>query len=120
MAVMVAVTDSAEGEYAFTFAGQEAQRLGTELVVVNLTLGTLDTSGAPEGVPTRISDRRSGLDQAETVLAALDEAGDTIDRLVIGVRRRSPVAKAVVGSTSQRLLLEADVPVLAVKVPRNH
>ena len=37
-------------------------------------------------------------------------------RLVIGLRRRSAVGKLVLGSVSQRILLDATVPVLAVHV----
>ena len=50
----------------------------------------------------------------EAVLAEVDRAGAT--RLVIGLRRRSAVGKAILGSMAQQLLLTSPVPVLAVKV----
>jgi nucleotide-binding universal stress UspA family protein len=39
------------------------------------------------------------------------------DVLVIGARRRSPVGKAFLGSVTQTVILDADVPVLVVKGP---
>ncbi|RAF01774.1 universal stress protein, partial [Burkholderia multivorans] len=51
---------------------------------------------------------------AEAVLDELEERDD-IARLVIGMKRRSRVGKALMGSVSQRLLLDSPVPVLAVK-----
>jgi nucleotide-binding universal stress UspA family protein len=49
------------------------------------------------------------LDEVDAVRASV---------LVIGARHRSPVGKAFLGSVSQRLILEAEVPVLVVKPPR--
>ncbi len=116
--VVVAVTDSAEGEHALAHAFTEAQRLGSDLVVVNLKLGPLDVSGAPEGLRMEVVDRRGRRSPGDAVLDVLRQRAGTVDRLVIGVRRRSPVGKAVLGSLSQELLMDADVPVVAVKLPR--
>lgn len=54
---------------------------------------------------------------ADTLLEACRGRGVTL--LVIGLRRRSRVGKLLLGSTAQRLLLEAPVPVLAVKAPES-
>ncbi|HEY5822693.1 MAG TPA: universal stress protein [Propionibacteriaceae bacterium] len=61
---------------------------------------------------------RQGPDDRDPVDAVLDQISTDagIQRLVIGIRRRSPVGKALLGSISQRLLLECPIPVLAVKV----
>jgi nucleotide-binding universal stress UspA family protein len=37
--------------------------------------------------------------------------------LVIGIRHRSAVGKLLMGSAAQRILLDVDCPVLAVKTP---
>ncbi|GAA4831982.1 universal stress protein [Saccharopolyspora rosea] len=115
MSVVVAVPDSAEGRTALEAAVAEAARLDTDLVVVNLGLSPLDA--VPEGVPVTVVDRegRSARDPADAVLDEIDRR--PVDRLVIGIRRRSPVGKALLGSVSQRLLLDSPVPVLAVKPP---
>lgn len=117
MTVLVAVADSKEGRQALNAAVAEAQQLATDLVVVNLALGALDTGSIPTGLDHEVVERH-GREDADPVEAVLDEleARPGVTRLVIGLRKRSPIGKAVLGSTSQRLLLESPVPVLAVKL----
>jgi nucleotide-binding universal stress UspA family protein len=117
MAVMVAVPDSAEGRRALEAGVAESRQLDTDLVIVNLTLHALDMSSIPADLPYTVVERH-GKGPAEAVLDALDDHAK-IDRLVICVARRTPVGKAMLGSVSQRLLLEAEVPVVAVKLPAN-
>ena len=54
-----------------------------------------------------------GKDPVRDVLDMAEEMD--ADLIVIGIRRRTPVGKLVLGSNSQSILLEADHPVLAVK-----
>lgn len=116
MSVMVAVSDSPEGTTALYAAAAEAQRLDTDLLVVNLALHPVEVDQLPAEVKVRVLERR-GKDDRDPVDAVLDEIGQHgASRLVIGVKRRSPVGKAILGSVSQRLLLESPVPVLAVKL----
>jgi nucleotide-binding universal stress UspA family protein len=100
---------------ALSAAAAEAELLATDLVVVNLTLGLLEASQVPGRAEVTVVDAASDRDPAEVVLEEI-EARD-VTRLVIGLKRRSPVGKALLGSVSQRLLLEAPVPVVAVKLP---
>lgn len=115
MPVIAAVPDSPEGDAAIHAAVDEARRLGTGLVIVNLGLRPLDTTGLPDELPVQVLDRhgRDDRDPADAVLEEVDSQGAV--RLVIGVKRRSRVGKALLGSVSQRLLLESPIPVLAVK-----
>ena len=67
-----------------------------------------------------IADERTLLpDGLELVEAAEDlvsvaESHDA-ELIVIGLRRRTPVGKLILGSNAQRILLDASCPVLAVK-----
>lgn len=51
---------------------------------------------------------------AEALLAAADERDGEL--IIVGIRRRSRVGKAFLGSTAQDVLLGADCPVLGIKV----
>ncbi len=66
------------------------------------------------GAGVEVDVRRSmGADVGDQVLAvAADVAADLV---VIGLRRRTPVGKLLMGSVAQRILLGAECAVLAVK-----
>jgi len=116
MSVLVAVPDSPEGLAALAAGVTEAELLGTDLIVMNLALKPLDTSSIPNGTHVKVLERagKSDRDPAEAVLDEIKE--HDISRVVIGIKRRTPVGKAVLGSVSQRLLLDSPVPVIAVKL----
>ncbi len=116
MTVLVAAADGREGGTALSAGAAEATLLDTDLVVLNLTLSPIDVTGLPENLKTTVLERKGpgDRDPADAVLDEIRDHGG-IQRLVIGMKRRSPLSKALLGSVSQRLLLESPVPVLAVK-----
>jgi nucleotide-binding universal stress UspA family protein len=115
MVVMVAVPGTVEGQHALVAAVDEAARLGLGLVVLNLTLTPIDESLLPDGMSVELIDASAG-SPTDAVLRAIEARGD-VDRLVVCLKRRSPVGKVFLGSLSQDLLLHAEVPILAVKLP---
>ena len=120
MPIIAAVSQDREGRLALAEGLDEARRLNDELVAVNLgvtevDLGNLDTDGVRITVvdhPAR--DKESA---ADVILSEIEAHHAT--RLIIGVKRRTPVGKAILGSFSQQLLLHAPIPVLAVKLPED-
>lgn len=68
------------------------------------------------GVDATVDHADHGADLVSTFGALVERTGASL--VVIGLRRRSPVGKLVMGSDAQRLLLELDAPVLAVKPAR--
>lgn len=71
----------------------------------------LAVSGVPHSVEVR-----TGRDPVDEIVTLADES--KVQLIVIGLRRRNPVGKLLTGSTAQRILLDADCPVLAVKAAR--
>lgn len=127
MSIVVAYVNNEHGEAALEAGITGATALGTGLVVVNATKGdaavdpryagpdavrSLDERLAEVGVEHEIR-QVMGRDLAELVLEIVDEIDAQM--LVIGLRKRTPVGKLLLGSTAQRLLLDCPVPVLAVK-----
>jgi nucleotide-binding universal stress UspA family protein/TctA family transporter len=127
MTVVVGWTADARGRAALVRAAHEAHVHGEPLVVVNATSGTATVddrfAGADDVAEVRALLDSLGVeaevrqpvvrDIPEAVLAVAEEVDASL--LVIGVRHRSPVGKLLMGSTAQRILLDARCPVLAVK-----
>ncbi len=132
MKVLVGFITSPEGEAALEAAISEAKlRDATLLVVHSLIGGGRDEDKMPEytvalrdvaarleseGVDHQIRELVRGNSPGDDLLRFA--ADESVDLIVIGVRRRSPVGKLVLGSNAQDVLLGADCPVLAVK-PRS-
>ena len=116
MSICVAVTDNKEGASALEAAALEAGRLGVQLVAVNLTSSDLDTSKIAQEVhyDVVVPHGPNDLDEVEQVLKVIEDHPE-VTLLVVGVRKRSPIGKAVLGSIPQRLILDATVPVLSVR-----
>jgi nucleotide-binding universal stress UspA family protein len=127
-AVVVGYVPSPEGEAALEQGILEARLRGTRLLVVNNTRGdslvddrfvqggpveALQSRLAALDVPTELRQPNEGRDVAEE----LDLIATEVDAelVVIGLRRRSPVGKLLLGSAASRILLTATRPVLTVK-----
>lgn len=69
-----------------------------------------------EGTGTTLRREQGSSDLADDLVGAAERS--SADLIVIGLRRRSPVGKLILGSNAQRILLDAPCPVLAVKPER--
>ena len=88
------------------FDAQEAQRFEEELGRVQQDL---DDAGVEHEVRALVR----GNEPAEDLVEVAEESDGKL--IVIGLRRRTPIGKLILGSNAQRILLEATCPVLAVK-----
>lgn len=128
--VVVGYVPKPEGEAALVSAIAEAKLRGVKLVVVNSHRGgqEFDTDAATKAA-TDLDAVRARLDESgvsydlRQLVRGFEPAEDLIsiaeanaaELIVIGLRRRSPVGKLILGSNAQRILLDARCPVLAVK-----
>ncbi|MPZ63581.1 MAG: universal stress protein [Propionibacteriales bacterium] len=128
--IVVGYVPKPEGRAALQRAIEEARLRDARLIVVNSHRGGRDSEredvleseaeleevgkqikGA--GVEHEVRQLVRGLDPADDLVSVAEELGATL--LVIGLRRRTPVGKLILGSNAQKVLLDAACPVLAVK-----
>jgi nucleotide-binding universal stress UspA family protein len=128
MTILVAYAPRPEGQAALDKGMEIAARRQERLVVVNAIPGGShdDPSRADAQDVERVENllAASGLDaefkQFIRGKSAVSEIEDLVDSLqvsllVIGLRKRSPVGKLILGSVAQDILLSVPCPVLAVK-----
>ncbi|HOT55668.1 MAG TPA: universal stress protein [Ornithinibacter sp.] len=130
MTIVVGFVPTKEGRAALSRAVEEARLRQSKLVVINSNRGGRDydddTSQTAEAELQRVTDelRGDGLElEVRQLVRGNEPAEDLIavandtdaDLIVVGLRRRTPVGKLILGSNAQRILLDAPCAVLAVK-----
>lgn len=131
MSIVVGFLPTPEGTAALDAARQEARVRSVPLVIVNVAfprhglhhqeqeeandaaLKKLEAELTAAGTNYRLIHPVGDFDPAEEILQAA--ATEDVELIVLGLRRRTPVGKMLLGSTAQRVLLQADCPVLSVK-----
>jgi nucleotide-binding universal stress UspA family protein len=130
--IVVGYTPTPAGRAALVAAAGVAGERKQPLVVVNSSRGdalvdpgfaqpadldwvstTLEEAGVEFSIRQFVRRREA----SDEVLDALEETGAEL--CVIGIRRRTAVGKALLGSNAHRILMDAPCPVLAVKAA-NH
>lgn len=135
MTVLLAYAPTSAGLAAARAAAEEAKRRGSEDVTIVSVLRTRAATPPPapvsgvsaeqeldavaedlvrQGLRVNVEHESSG-DVVEYIKAVAERVKPSV--VVIGLRRRTAVGKLLLGSTSQRLLLELDYPIVAVKAP---
>ena len=134
MSVVVGYVPTKEGRAALRRACEESLLRRTKLIVINSSRGGKDfdadearrfeeelviiqTQLDEAGVEHEVRQLVRGNEPSQDLIEVADEVN--ADFIVIGLRRRTPVGKLILGSNAQRILLDATCPVLAVKAGAN-
>lgn len=127
MKIVVGYLRSPQGQAALNVALTAARDLDAELVVVHSYEGRdgetereyesdLDEVSdrlEAEGVAHSIRSLSRGLSPAEDIVQVAEDVDAAL--VVVGLRTRSPVGKALLGSVTQSVLFDSPCPVLTVK-----
>ena len=116
------------GEATLRAGVAESRRRAEHLLVVNMSrddvlvdahraartdLDRVERDVTELGVDVEVVRIEEGSDPADALVRVAEERRASV--VVIGLRHRTPVGKFILGSTAQRVLLDARCPVLAVK-----
>ena len=131
MPVAVANSESAQGQAALRLAAAQARRQHTDLLSIRVVDDgeTWPDEAARRTAEARVDATLAAADLGEVPRQLLWAAADPdraatlvdcavrygADLLVIGARRRSPLGSFLLGSTVQRVVLDAPMPVFVVK-----
>lgn len=128
MTILVAYVPRTEGQAALNKGIEIAKRRNEHLVVVNASPGGGKTDPSAVDVPDaervekllensgvkaefrQFVRGKSAVEEIEALVESMN-----VSVLIIGLRKRSPVGKLIMGSVAQELLLSVSCPVLAVK-----
>ncbi|MGE2730423.1 universal stress protein [Mycolicibacterium vaccae] len=125
--IVVGYTADPFGRAALEHGIAEATLRGAGLIVVNATSGEsyVDArfAGDAEAHNLKVRLEGCGVDYELLQPVGVDPADELLDvvrstdaeLLVVGIRRRNPVGKLLLGSVAQKVILECPTPVLAVK-----
>lgn len=126
MTILVAYVARPEGKAALDKGIEIATRRNERLVVVNAGAGGKDESIIDGYEGERVAERLAKLPieaefkhfvRGKSTIEEIEELVEQfqVSVLVIGLRKRSPVGKLLLGSMAQDILLNVSCPVLAVK-----
>ncbi len=128
MTVLVGYVPTPLGEATLRAGVAESRRRSEHLLVVNMSrddvlvdahraasddLDRVERDVTELGVDVEVVRIEEGSDPADALVRVAEERRASV--VVIGLRHRTPVGKFILGSTAQRVLLDARCPVLAVK-----
>ncbi|XVX19247.1 universal stress protein [Actinomycetota bacterium] len=125
MTIVVAYADTPPGHSALRRAAEEAILRKEPIVAASAVRGSTpdpaqlatvlgDLAGELEQAGLGVSVQTSELhDPADGVIQVAQEVGASL--ICVGLRQRTPIGKLVLGSTAQRILLDATTPVMTVK-----
>lgn len=127
MTIVVAYAPRPEGQAALDKGIEIAKRRSEHLLVVNATPGGGDDEAmagvqdverierllAQEGLSAEFKQFGRGKSTVEEIETLVETLSASL--LIIGIRKRSPVGKLILGSVAQELLMSVACPILAVK-----